>query len=132
MPEATEAYIGRRTPLVAPRTLELEQGAVKHLSRHFATAMLAKLDSDALAGYVARRKAEGAGNRTINIEGRRPAPRVEAIQALALRRRGLQAAAGNEGHRQVGMDPCTCGAFVLLSRFVRSRPVAFGIPPQAS
>ena len=30
--------------------------------------MLAKLDGDALAGYVARRKAEGAGNRTINIE----------------------------------------------------------------
>ncbi len=30
--------------------------------------MLAKLDSDALAGYVARRKAEGAGNRTVNIE----------------------------------------------------------------
>jgi hypothetical protein len=41
---------------------------VKHLSRHFATAMLAKLDSDALAGYVARRKAEGIGNRTVNIE----------------------------------------------------------------
>jgi integrase len=57
-----------RTPLVAPRTLELEQGAVKHLSRHYAAAMLAKLDCDALAGYVARRKAEGAGNRTVNIE----------------------------------------------------------------
>src|SRR5271167_5084739 len=68
VPKAAEAYIVRRTPLVAPRTLELEQGAVKHVSRHFATAMLAKLDSDALAGYVARRKAEGAGNRTINIE----------------------------------------------------------------
>jgi integrase len=66
--EAADAYIVRRTPLVAPRTLELEQGAVKHLSRHFATAMLSKLDSDALAGYVARRKAEGAGNRTVNIE----------------------------------------------------------------
>jgi hypothetical protein len=35
---------------------------------HFATAMLAKLDSDALAGYVAPRKTEGAGNRTVNIE----------------------------------------------------------------
>jgi len=61
--DAAEAYIVRRTPLVAPRTLELEQGAVKHVSRHFATAMLAKLDSDALASYVARRKAEGVGKR---------------------------------------------------------------------
>jgi len=30
--------------------------------------MLAKLDGDSLVGYVARRKADGAGNRTINIE----------------------------------------------------------------
>jgi len=30
--------------------------------------MLTKLDSDALAGYVARRRREGAGNRTVNIE----------------------------------------------------------------
>ena len=68
VPEAAEAYIGRRASLVAPCTLELEQGAVKHLSKYVATVTLAKLDSDALAGYVARRKAEGVGNRTINIE----------------------------------------------------------------
>lgn len=68
MPEAAQAYLARRTPLIAPRTLDLERGAVKHLSEHFAGAMLAKLDSDTLAGYVARRKGEGAGNRTVNIE----------------------------------------------------------------
>jgi integrase len=68
VPEAAAAYIARRTPLVAPRTLDLERGAVKHLSQHFVGAMLAKLDSDALAGYVAQRKANGAGNRTVNIE----------------------------------------------------------------
>jgi integrase/recombinase XerD len=68
VPQASKASTVRRTPLVAPRTLELEQGAVKHLSRHYAAAMLAKLDSDALAGYVGRRKAEGVGNRTVNIE----------------------------------------------------------------
>lgn len=53
--------IARRAPLVAARTLELEQGAIKHLSGYFGTVMLARLDSDSLAGYVARRKAEGAG-----------------------------------------------------------------------
>jgi len=30
---------------------------------------------------------------------------------------------------QIRVNPCTCGAFVLLSRLMRSRPVAFGIPP---
>jgi len=30
---------------------------------------------------------------------------------------------------QVGVHPRTIAAFILLSRFVRSRPVAFGIPP---
>jgi integrase len=30
--------------------------------------MIAKLDGEALAGYVARRKADGVGNRTVNIE----------------------------------------------------------------
>jgi integrase len=68
VPEAAAAYIARRTPLVAPRTLDLERGAGKHLSEHFAEAMIAKLDGDALAGYVAQRKAEGVGNRTVNIE----------------------------------------------------------------
>src|SRR5262249_2539093 len=31
---------------------------------------------------------------------------------------------------QIGMDPCTGWALILLSRFVGSRPVALGIPPQ--
>jgi integrase len=66
--EAAEAYLSRRAPLVSPRTLELEQGVVKHLSRHLGTRTLGSLDSDALADYVARRKAEGVGNRTVNIE----------------------------------------------------------------
>jgi integrase len=39
-----------------------------HLSKYFAAAMLAKLDGEALAGYVAWRKARGVGNRTVNIE----------------------------------------------------------------
>ena len=50
VPEAAAAYIARRTPLVAPRTLDLERGAVKHLSEHFVNSMLAKLDTDSLAG----------------------------------------------------------------------------------
>jgi hypothetical protein len=68
VPEAAEAYIARPTPLVAPRTLELEQGAVKHLSKHLARVTLAKPNGDALTSSLTRRKAEDAGNRTINIE----------------------------------------------------------------
>ena len=33
---------------------------------------------------------------------------------------------------QVGMNPGTCGAFVLLCRFVGPLPIAFSVPPQAS
>lgn len=33
---------------------------------------------------------------------------------------------------QVGMNPCTVETFVLLSRFVRSLPIALGIQPQTS
>ena len=39
-----------------------------HLSEHFSSVTVAKLEGDALAGYVAWRKAGGAGNRTVNIE----------------------------------------------------------------
>ena len=32
---------------------------------------------------------------------------------------------------QVGVNPRSVHAFVLLSRFVRSRPIAFAIPPES-
>lgn len=32
---------------------------------------------------------------------------------------------------KVGVDPRTIGAFVLLSGFVRSRPIALRVPPQS-
>lgn len=32
---------------------------------------------------------------------------------------------------KIGMNPTTLGTFVLLSGFVRSRPIALGIPPQS-
>ena len=32
---------------------------------------------------------------------------------------------------QVGVHPRTLDAFVLLSGFVRSRPIALGIPPES-
>lgn len=66
--ERSRSLRSRRAPLVSPRTLELEQGVVKHLSRHLGSRTLGSLNSDALADYVARRKAEGVGNRTVNIE----------------------------------------------------------------
>ncbi len=41
---------------------------VTNVTRSFPTVTLAKLNSDVRVDHVARRKAEGAGNRTINIE----------------------------------------------------------------
>jgi hypothetical protein len=81
LPNSQKIHLGMMilrspNPLVAPRTLELEQGAVKHLSEHFATAILAKLDGEALAGYVARYKITGRGEPNRQHRGRRPAPRA--------------------------------------------------------
>ena len=66
--EASKVYLTRREPFIAPRTLELEKGAIKNLSKHLGRHTLGSLNSDTLTDYVARRKSDGVGNRTVNIE----------------------------------------------------------------
>jgi len=66
--EASKVYLSRREPFIAPRTLELEKGAIKNLAKHLGRHTLGSLTCDTLTDYVARRKTEGVGNRTINIE----------------------------------------------------------------
>jgi site-specific recombinase XerD len=65
---AAQVYLTRREPFIAPRTVELEKGAIKNLSKHLGRRTLGSLNNDSLSDYVGQRKNEGVGNRTINIE----------------------------------------------------------------
>ena len=66
--EASELYLTRRQSEVSASTIRLEADSLKQVKRHLGAALLGNLTPESITPYVQRRKAEGVGNRTVNIE----------------------------------------------------------------
>ena len=66
--EAAELYLTRRQTEISASTIRLEGDALKQVKRHLGAEPLGSLTPESIVSYVCWRKAEGIGNRTINIE----------------------------------------------------------------
>jgi integrase len=66
--DAGIADFSSRSAEVSPSTVRLETDAWKQVKRHLADSRLGSITLATLADYTKKRKAEGIGNRTINIE----------------------------------------------------------------
>jgi len=66
--DAGVVYFSDRAAEVSPSTIRLEADAFKPVKRHLGSAKLGSISLKTLGGYVQQRKAEGIGNRTINME----------------------------------------------------------------
>jgi integrase len=66
--DAGTAYLSARAAEVSPSTVRLETDAFKQVKRHLGLMRLGSITLATLADYTQKRKAEGIGNRTINIE----------------------------------------------------------------
>ena len=65
---AADAWLEGRTPHVAPKSEELYRLALSHLKREFGGLLLSNISADCIGRYQARRTAEGAAGRTVNME----------------------------------------------------------------
>jgi site-specific recombinase XerD len=66
--DAGVVYFSSRTAEVSASTVRLETDAFKQVKRHLGDTRLGSITLATLADYTQKRKAEGIGNRTINIE----------------------------------------------------------------
>jgi integrase len=66
--EAADRYMTDREPHLAPRTISTERERVKPLKAFFGNAKLRAIGPDQVRQYIARRKAAGLANKTINLE----------------------------------------------------------------
>jgi len=66
--DAGVVYFSGRAVEVSPSTIRLETSAFKQVKRHLGSAKLGSVSLKTLGDYVQQRKAEGIGNRTINME----------------------------------------------------------------
>jgi len=66
--DAGAVYLTARAAEVSASTVRLETDAFKQVTRHVGSAKLGSINQKSLADYVRKRKDEGIGNRTINLE----------------------------------------------------------------
>lgn len=66
--DAGDAYFSARAAEVTKSTIRLETDAFKQVKRHLGSARLGSITIKSLTDYTKKRKGEGIGNRTINIE----------------------------------------------------------------
>ena len=66
--DAGVVYFSERAAEVSPSTIRLETDAFKQVKRHLGSVKLGSIGLKTLGDYVQQRKAEGIGNRTINME----------------------------------------------------------------
>jgi integrase len=67
-PEAADHYAADRLAQLAPRTVATERERLKPMRKFFALLPLTRVSSDSVRDYVSHRKAQGAANRTVNME----------------------------------------------------------------
>jgi integrase len=66
--EALDKYVEEATPRLQPLSVRSEKERGRRLKEFFAPLPLAKITPDSIRDYVTHRKAQGAGNRTCNME----------------------------------------------------------------
>jgi integrase len=67
-PIAAKCWLESRLPHVAPKTAALYRLALSHLKGHFGGLLLSDISASNICSYQAKRRAEGAAGRTINLE----------------------------------------------------------------
>lgn len=65
---AADAWLDSRKPHVAPKTVELYKLALSHLKKAFSGVLLSNISAEDIGQYQARRTAQGAAGRTVNME----------------------------------------------------------------
>ena len=66
--EAAERHLLDRMPRLAPRSIQTEKERLKYLVKHFGQSPLTRISADMITAYIAKRKQDGAANKTINLE----------------------------------------------------------------
>jgi integrase len=77
---AAKDYLREREAHWAPKTGEIHDNSLKHLEKSFGKKLLSLIEASDIHYYQSKRKKEGAGSRTINIE--------VALLRLVLRKHG--------------------------------------------
>jgi integrase len=66
--EAADRYVADRLAHLALRSIHTERERLKPLCSFFTTLALTRISADSVRDYIARRKQQGAANRTLNME----------------------------------------------------------------
>ncbi len=66
--EAADRYLADRLAHLAPRSILTERERLKPMRAFLGATALARVTADTVSDYIARRKEQGAANRTLNME----------------------------------------------------------------
>ncbi len=65
---SAEMYLSEREAVVSASTIRFERDALKPVTRHIGSLFIGRIVPETLSSYIAARKSEGIGNRTVNME----------------------------------------------------------------